>query len=44
MTREQLEEELAKTVNSDDFEKAVEIRALIKKLDNSQEGDNENNE
>lgn len=44
MTREQLEDELAKAVSNDDFEKALEIRSQLKKLDNPQEGDNENNE
>lgn len=43
MTREQLEDELAKAVSSDDFERALEIRNQLKKLDNPQEGDNENN-
>lgn len=44
MTREQLEDELAKAVSNDDFEKALEIRNQLKKLDNPQESDNENNE
>lgn len=44
MTREQLEDELAKAVSSDDFEKALEIRNQLKELDNPQESDNENNE
>ncbi len=44
MTREQLEDELAKAVSSDDFERAMEIRNQLKKLDNPQEGNNENNE
>jgi excinuclease UvrABC helicase subunit UvrB len=44
MTREQLEDELAKAVSSDDFERAMEIRNQLKKLDNPQEDNNENNE
>ena len=44
MTREQLEDELAKAVSSDDFERALEIRNQLKKFDNPQEGDNENDE
>lgn len=44
MNREQLEDELAKAVSSDDFEKALEIRNQLKKFDNPQESDNENNE
>lgn len=44
MNREQLEDELAKAVSSDDFERAMEIRNQLKKFDNPQEGDNKNNE
>lgn len=44
MNREQLEDELAKAVSSDDFERAMEIRNQLKKFDNQQEGDNKNNE
>jgi excinuclease UvrABC helicase subunit UvrB len=40
MEREQLEQELAKAVKNDDFEKAKEIKDLIKKLD----GDDDNPE
>lgn len=43
MNREELEAELAKAVSSDDFEKALEIRGLLKKFDNPGESNSENN-
>jgi hypothetical protein len=44
MTREELEEELAKAVKKDDFERAAEIKQIIKSLDKKDNSEDDSKE